>query len=933
MATSPISTMPFDRFVAQVKRRVESSASPVPAYSLVLGSGFSYPLVPTGKQMIQSDIAWWTYARKNGLRYVEDKTKVHAGLEAHAKELWKDVRDSTSIDDKPAFDLDAKGIPVLTGDGVASAYQAAMSGQSAHGLNSPDQRRDYFRDACTAIGGRINLAHLYLGSILHAQTTEIWRKKKRPFVSTIVTTNFDPLLQRAAQLHNVLYYMTDRPEAAGCTPDDSVDHAVHLIYTHGSIHRHYLANSTSEIGHLADANTQRLTEYFQSHGVIVAGYSGWNDTTFLALQSCQRFDGNLFWCGRRRLQDAINDGDLRQEVIDLLSRDRNSRFYVELGNEGADALMQKLHESLLGDRLPIIVRSPLSLLVDDLSKVEWPTDQENELSSLKGLAEKQLDVLKGFQAQLEQDRQSSSSQVSVTPRADAKARNSANLASIDVSRHMLNAVLAYLGGEMEEAIEGWSHVINSVTATPAQKTEALYNRGVTKGQLTPPDYAGAITDYDAVLAMPEAPAEQKAKALNNRGVAKGQLTPPDYAGAITDYDAVLAMPEALVGQRAAALVNRGVTKGRLTPPDHAGEIADFDAVLAMPEAPAEQKATALYNRGITKGRLTPPDHAGAIADYDAVLAMPEAPAEQKAKALVNRGFRKGQLTPPDHAGAIADFNAVLAMPEAPAEQKAKALVNRGFRKGRLAPPDHAGEIADYDAVLAMPEAPAEQKATALVNRGVTKGRLAAPDHAGAIADFNAVLAMPEAPAEQKAKALVNRGFRKGRLAPPDHAGEIADYDAVLAMPEATAEQKAKALVNRGATKGQLTPPDLAGAIVDFDAVLAMPEAPAEQKAKALVNRGATKGQLTPPDLAGAIIDFDAVLAMPEATAEQKADAHFNLACAAARQGDTTKAVEELHRWWAIATDATQKELDGESDFDPIRPDARFVEFRRALPPG
>ncbi len=628
MGSPEIRTMPLNRFLSQVQQRVEAVGDRAPAYSLVLGSGFSHPLVPTGKQMVQSDIAWWTYAQKNKLCYVADKNKTHAGLEAHARQLWQDVQDSSTTNGQPTFSLDANGLPNLTGDGVSNAYQAGMSGGCAMGLNSADRRRAYFRDACRAIGNSINLAHLYLGGILHAQSTADWKAKRRPFVSTIFTTNFDPLLQRAAQLHNVLYYMTDRPETGVGSPDDTVDHAIHLVYTHGSIHRHYLANSSAEIGNLADANQRQLTEYLQRHGVIVAGYSGWNDTTFKALHDCRQFDGNLFWCGRKPLQEALTSGDLRQEVIDLLSKDNNSRFYVELGNDGADALMQKLHESLVGKRLPIIVRSPLTLLVDDLSQIKWPTEKDHYLSSLKEIAEKQLTVLRGYRDQLAQDQQA--------PAAVSVPSTPAVPSPVDVGRLMLAALLAYDAGDKPKAIEAWTTVITAKNVPAEQKAKALFNRGVAKGQLTPPDGAGEIADYNAVLAMPDAPAEQKAKALINRGVAKGKLTPPDGAGEIADYNAVLAMPDAPAEQKAKALINRGVAKGKLTPPDRVGAIADYNAVLAMPDAPTEQKATALYNRAVAKGKLTPPDGAGAIADYNAVLAMPDAPAEQKARALFNR---------------------------------------------------------------------------------------------------------------------------------------------------------------------------------------------------------------------------------------------------------------------------------------------------------
>ena len=151
------------------------------------------------------------------------------------------------------------------------------------------------------------------------------------------------------------------------------------------------------------------------------------------------------------------------------------------------------------------------------------------------------------------------------------------------------------------------------------------------------------------------------------------------------------------------------------------------------------------------------------------------------------------------------------------------------------------------------------------------------------------------------------------------------------MNDATAEQKANALVNRGVAKERLPQPDVQDAIADFDAVLAMNDAPAEQKANALFNRGVTKGQLPQPDVQGAIADYDAVLAMTDATTEQKANALFNLGCTKSLQDNASAAVSYLRRWQEADPLACQEKLDQDLDFDAIRDDPAFIEFRTSLP--
>ena len=56
------------------------------------------------------------------------------------------------------------------------------------------------------------------------------------------------------------------------------------------------------------------------------------------------------------------------------------------------------------------------------------------------------------------------------------------------------------------------------------------------------DSDGAIADYTAVIALPDAPVDLVAQALNDRGIAKGERG--DRDGEIADYVAAIDMPNA-----------------------------------------------------------------------------------------------------------------------------------------------------------------------------------------------------------------------------------------------------------------------------------------------------------------------------------------------------------------------------------------------------
>ena len=61
------------------------------------------------------------------------------------------------------------------------------------------------------------------------------------------------------------------------------------------------------------------------------------------------------------------------------------------------------------------------------------------------------------------------------------------------------------------------------------------------------------------------------------------------------------------------------------------------------------------------------------------------------------------------------------------------------------------------------------------------------------------------------------------------------------------------------------------------------------------------------------------------------EVHFNLACLAALQRDSHRAVESLKAWAQYHPGPTRQKLDQESDFDPIRANADFIDFRNTLP--
>ncbi|MGD0387916.1 MAG: tetratricopeptide repeat protein [Tepidisphaeraceae bacterium] len=801
MAQNKFQVWTQERFIRYVVSQLSDAQKPkTPAYTLILGGGFSFGVVPTTTQMLQHDIAWWLYCKQQG--HPDDYKKnwtFDGAFRDFTCEIWRQT-----LKDCGGFQLNSEDLPLFTSaENVAACYRSIMSIKATRGLARPAQRRQYLADVITKAGPKINGAHLFLAGILAAQ--ERWTDFA-PFCRMIFTTNFDPQLQRALQLFNLLYTLSDRPHFLDL-PDDSQGPTIHLVYAHGTVYQHVLINSDQEIDDIRHKNADIITRYVQKRGIIVIGYGGWDDAIMAGLSQCNTFDGNLFWCAQR--EPTIDS--LRPNVLKLLEEKSAQAVYVPVTD--ADALMLELHDGLALGRVPSILREPIPQLIRQIESLELPSMSLTKTPPAQGQSDDAAlsktnssfnNSLKEFGKLLVEHLQAAQKWMNQSEPADAQIASDAHWTNL-----LQEALALATSGDIDGAISLWSRIIDSQQVTPQQRANALFNRGVAYRQQGKPDLE--IADYTAVVAMPDAPAERKADALVNRGIAYSQQGKPDLE--IADYGAVVAMSHAPVEPKAMALFNRGVAYSQQGKPEL--EIADYSAILAMPDAPAEPKASALTNRGLTYVQQRKRDLA--IADFAAVVAMPDAPARQRAKALFNRGVAYGEQGKPELA--IADYAAVVAMPDAPAEQKAKALINRGNAYSQQGKPDLA--IADYAAALAMPDAPAEQKATALINRGIAYRRQDKPDLE--IADYVALLAMPDVPSEQNAMALVNRGVAYGRQGKPDLA--IADFAAALVIPDAPAEQKAKALFNRGLAYSQQGKADLE--IADYAAVLAMPDAPEE----------------------------------------------------------------------------------------------------------
>lgn len=348
------------------------------AYVLILGAGFSYGVMPLVHELMHQTI---------GDYYVPDMDQSGErpadALRKHSAYFWAEFNEAVVKGNLPIVELNHEGLPA----NPSAAYQSLFTFEGANILFEKSEEKTQARKRMSWIGrleerrekiragkkpaqekstlgagfvrgflryvldpgcesgygstGRssLNEASIYLAALLEAQQLgDRW--KTCAFCRTLITTNFDTLLQNALQMVNLLYRLTDRPEHGLERPDfDTEEGAIHLVYAHGSILRHNPASTIEEVGGLATKNIEVLRDYLECRDVIAIGYSGWNDGLMAALRRCDSNRHKIYWCGV--------DSQPASHIAEFLRERAGSAAYVDLGKTGADGLMRALYFALV----------------------------------------------------------------------------------------------------------------------------------------------------------------------------------------------------------------------------------------------------------------------------------------------------------------------------------------------------------------------------------------------------------------------------------------------------------------------------------------------------------------------------------------------------------------------------------------------------------
>ncbi len=677
--------------IVETVQQCEPAAAP---FALVLGSGFSHGLVPTARELTEESLPLWMESLRSKRAFEELARGTSQERNSIARAFWERFagRNNTGLYIDPVT-----GLP----NDHSAAYRAAFDPNFAGAVGEPAMARRFQRRLMQLDRPRLNAAHFLLASLLGVQPGRSRRndlfKAGAAFSRLILTTNFDPFLQIALQAVNRLYFMSDTPElgVGDDILDDQTD-AIHLVYLHGSIHRRSQAATEDDIRTLKERNARILAPVLKRHGVIVLGYSGWDDAIVEALAACDRFDHRLYWCGREA--SPLTQGAFGPRVADILRKPAVA--YVKIRTAGH--FMAQLCTRLVYG-LPRLLDNPIGQLREmletiDLSELE-PIVATASLSS-PGI--EQSDGRPGPAAfsraqkatieRLKQSEQSFFTPLAQTPPAEPSetAQETANAAqeASNSRASQTQAAIASALGNYEESMRLYGQALENSALSPGERAELLHGRALTAYSAGRMD--DAERDWTSIVELPGAPVEMVASGLVGRGFILGMKGLIDEA--LAEYTRVIEeLPGASGGVVAMALINRSIVREQTGDAD--GQLADLNRVIEqLPNVPAEQVAMALVNRGITWGRRGNTDRQ--LADVNRVIGQLENVSEDiVARALASRGWAQYKR------GAYGDF---LSDTEA-ALKKVGSLAPAAFNLGLAL----LASGRDAEAILAYKSAAAQ----------------------------------------------------------------------------------------------------------------------------------------------------------------------------------------------------------------------------------
>lgn len=195
-------------------------------------------------------------------------------------------------------------------------------------LGVKSDRREFFEQLINPPDVPPSRGYVALTQILH-----------QGWISTVLTTNFDQCLEKAAIQHNRPHRLVSISTPADYVMFHSAPQDPQLIFLHGSVKHYTDKNLTNEVQSLDAQLVDRLRPLLRDHPVIVVGYRGTEASVmkdlFLVQAATGGFLHGVYWCAL----DSDVSGPFSPFVTQLAHQIRSNFQLVPI--KGFDDLFEK----------------------------------------------------------------------------------------------------------------------------------------------------------------------------------------------------------------------------------------------------------------------------------------------------------------------------------------------------------------------------------------------------------------------------------------------------------------------------------------------------------------------------------------------------------------------------------------------------------------
>ena len=677
-----------DSAIEKIVETVGKSEQGKAPFALVVGAGFSRGLVPITRDIVHKSLPRLDKSFVPNLLKPASTARTLWGFdkERRRQERHKDEeekRRAISFWKKFAEENESKGLQIpLSVQGlpldVQLAYKCAFDNRSVWPFANPADAHKFLHGIMRSDPPRLNAAHFFLASILGSQPSIVPKesvakdktfslfKFQSAFSRLILTTNFDPFLQIALQYANRLYFMSDTPNLEGKDLSEDQTDAIHLVYLHGSIHRHAQAHTDEQIKQIKEMNAKVLAPILKGRAIIVIGYSGWDDVVVEALAACDKFEHGLYWLGLRTKPFVKGAFGLR--VPEIL--EKPGACYVPI--KGAGHFMNKLNTRLVYG-LPLL-DNPIAQLRQKLSRIDLQKLDDLEIGlaeiSLNGVTQIAHNIVDKPTVKLAMEIVLQGLEI-----AEGAFFKQCEEGSI---RHLkIQAGRANLCTERINFCDKALTIPNLSIAHQASFLELRSHAFFMSGK-----FDEGIADLTRIIETPHSPNKNVWQALLNRAMAFWQTEEKrDLVAALADLTRVVEeipdtpdMPQDLKKLRMECLYCRGCIL--CDKEEYEKSISDLTSILDKYSYDSQDSIRILFSRACVFETMG--QYENAVKDYSIILQSPyRAPCGQEFEARHHRA-RVFQKMRADEK-AMADFTrAIETSNGVPANMIAEVFANRGW---------------------------------------------------------------------------------------------------------------------------------------------------------------------------------------------------------------------------------------------------------------